>query len=323
MPYAPGIQSEGGQYMFAGLRGAGQNAMAFLSHLNRQADQQKEEEKRVKDDARFADMLRRRMPDQFGQSDEQWSNLGARDKVAAGRAAIEGLGLETQKQQQALMQRTAAADQALEGFGRALAADQTVQNPGRSTSVWGTMPTTERPAYIDERLMTALQAYPQAMSAERAPALIRAIADIGALQRPVARSTFSPEEMGVAHDIPGVPGKKFVTTSANGGQVLDVSGTASGQWQKQFLPDGTDTGWAIGPDGTFRRLPGQKDIIDAAKFDTDGDGVLNAEEFGRAIIAQKLGGMYPGMPVSAKTAAGPSTRNGSPKEEFLRWRATQ
>lgn len=78
--------------------------------------------------------------------------------------------------------------------------------------------------------------------------------------------------------------------------------------------NGASTGWALFPDGRYRQLPKGEDKINAAQFDSDGDGVLSQAEWVQAVQAEKFGGVYPGMRV------GPgATKQPTPTEQAGLW----
>lgn len=256
MPYAPGIYNQGGQFMFEGLRQAGNNAWSLLQHINRQAELRAEEEKKLQDDAKFADMLRRRMPGQFEPADEVWKNLGARDKVAAGQAAIQSLTMEAQKAAVDKAKSESVSDSALAGFAGTFADTSTVQSPGKSTANWGTIPTTERPAMIDDRLMAALGANPDALRSQHAPALLRALADIGQIQ--ANQPPFAASDIGVPRPIPGYNGQAVLPISRHQATTITARPTA------ETMPD-APPGYNVVPNekGGFSYLPMKPEAVQA------------------------------------------------------------
>jgi hypothetical protein len=148
----------------------------------------------------------------------------------------------------------------------------------------------------------ALQRSGYAPGPEKLDQLLKALAPAKSLnQIPV-------ESFGTPKEVPGMPGHYFVPTSTGGGQILQRPGGSGATGEPQEVSiGGKSTGWGLFPDGKYRILHGKRDMIDAAEFDADGDGVISAAEFAQAAMASKFKGeVWPGMRVQSKTGKAPS-----------------
>lgn len=111
-------------------------------------------------------------------------------------------------------------------------------------------------------------------------------------------------------------GRYGIANSASSIQIFDDQ--AKDAEPREIEIGGKKTGWAIFPDGKYRILHDQ-DKIDAAQFDTDGDGVLSEAEWAKAILAQRLGGnLVPGQKI---TDAGPAPKGPGLFEQFQKRKA--
>ena len=171
---------------------------------------------------------------------------------------------------------------------------------------------------LQDALSEAMATNPQLFVSPQGSELLNALARV----QPRGGNEIPVSELGVPRPMPGREDIVFVPTSTGGGQVLPKPGTAgTGKPQEAFIGD-KSTGWALFPDGKYRRLPNKKDNINAADFDFDGDGEISPAEFGQAVLAEKLGGVYPGMKVG-KGAGAPAKGGINFFEDFKSWKTNR
>lgn len=115
-------------------------------------------------------------------------------------------------------------------------------------------------------------------------------------------------------------GKYGIANSRSSIQIFDEPTQPVSEPTEVVLPDGRSSGWALFPDGDYRRLPEKPDTIDAAQFDTDNDGVLSIDEWRNALVAQRHGGLAPGMRVGS--GAGSRKADAQAKPQSL-WERVQ
>lgn len=77
--------------------------------------------------------------------------------------------------------------------------------------------------------------------------------------------------------------------------------SANPQVPQEIQIGGKPSGWALFPDGHYRRTGQNKSPIDVAAFDTDGDGVISVEEWKNAMLSHSTGGIFPGQTVPGRS----------------------
>lgn len=317
MGYNPGVQDRSGELLAQGILSGAQSLAGGMERGQERAEQAKRLRK-----ALAALYPERKMEfETFGLNDLQ----GEADAIAIRRTQqIEQEQSEFRKEQGRLMK--AQADRSEEDalsdylYNRQVAASSV--SPQLKAVVGDLASPTFAPldlasyAPLDGAEQPApsvpdLRAYmaQAGMRPERQMQMAEALKAFGALE---PRSTFAP---GATVAIPGRPDLTGVVVSPNGSiSVMPMKERKNlpEKPEEQFLPDGTSTGWILFPDGTHRRKPNGKDVVDAARFDTDGDGILSQQEWTQSMLADKTGGLFPGM----KTGGGKSQPAGGLWERF-------
>jgi hypothetical protein len=298
MPFAPAADPDlAARLMFAGISQAGQGLAAGL-----QAALEKHKNK-TKERKHYLGLGETLVA--AGEMDENTFENLRNAPTDAIKGTIDGLKmgsyLKAQRQEQQIRAEQLRSYGDQRKFNEAFASA-----PGQSETGDPSEPT------MDERLSHALREAPGGLSPDHLAQMLRYSGSAAGGQ---------PGEF--VQD--PVTGQRFFgrgNTTLPSGIDPSKAGTPGGQPAEEMLSNGKGSGWARFPDGKYRRLPNTKDTLDAAKYDTDGDGILSQQEFVNALMGEKAGGLAPGMrvaPGSGGKAAPSAPQSGPSYEGFKEW----